>query len=642
MGVRLEASGFLSSLDPGLVAAARDKVLTATAPELSLEGFRGPLLEAAADRVIVPRSDLVVRPEAIILSEVRPPLFVRDGTFVPPDNPLPQVKDLLDRLQASAKSMAGIRAAIALAGRIAFLNVPGRGHHGTGWVIRREAADSAIVVTNRHVADAFAYADGRGGYAFRTLPNYSDMAMEFDFRQEYQNPARLDVPVVEVLFIAPPRGPDVALLRVRGPAVEGLTLPLDWVPATGDLRVEMPVGVVGYPGYSAEADPADLFAYFRGVFDVKRIGFGIVRSAVAGETDFTHDATTLGGNSGSVVFDTDTGDLVGLHYGGIAGTANYAVKMSEVMAALHGLDPRSVQVGPLPAAAVQAEAVSPKGRFVGRDGYRPDFLGLGPLLPPQPGDMHKLAKATDDDTGAATTELKYRHFSIWMSEDRLLPLVTAVNIDGMQSKRLGRSDKWFLDHRLPRAAQIDDKGYKNNPLDRGHMVRREDPVWGDLAHATEGNEDSFCFTNAAPQHEMLNQQDWLRLEDYILSAARVRGLKVSVFTGPVFRDDDPLYRKIVRLPRAFWKIVAVVDDATGALAVSGYILTQGDLIRDLVQEFVYGDPLGYQVPVSLIGEVTGLGVDHLAAHDPLPRHAAEEGTAARRFRAVRGPGDLRL
>lgn len=642
MGIRQEASGFLSLFDRNLVAAARDKVLSARPQELVLEGFRGPLAAEAADRVIARKADMQVSLEAIVLAEVRPPLLVQGGTFVPPEDPLPPVQDLLTGLQASPKRMAGVHAAIALAGRIAFLNVPGRGHHGTGWVIRREGPDSAIVVTNRHVAEAFAYPDGRGAYAFRTLPNYAEMAMELDFRAEHGNPERQDVPVVEVLFMAPARGPDIALLRVKGPVVEGLTESEDWVPTVGELRAEMPVGVVGYPAFSHDADPVQLQAYFRGIFDVKRIGFGIVRDPAAGNSDFTHDATTLGGNSGSVVFDTDTGALVGLHYGGIAGTANYAVRMSEVMAALHGLDPRSVAVAPKLAAEVQVEAVSAKGRFIGRDGYQPGFLGLGPLLPPQPGPAHALAEATDDDTGATTTELKYRHFSIWMSADRLLPLVTAVNIDGMQSKRLGRSDKWFLDHRLPRKAQIDDKGYKNNPLDRGHMVRREDPVWGDLVQAAEANDDSFCFTNAAPQHEALNQQDWLRLEDYVLSAARVRGLKVSVFTGPVFAEGDPLYRKIVRLPRAFWKIVAVVDDATGALSVTGYVLTQGDLIRDLTQEFVYGDFLGYQVPVSLIGEVTGLDVGHLAAHDPLPRRAAEEGTGDRRFRVVRGPEDLRL
>ena len=636
----------LALLHPELVQAARDKVEGSQASRrVVLEGSRGALAPTASDRVAERRSAFPVRPEAIILREVRPPLLVANGTFVAPEDPLPEVAGLLARLEASPVMMDGIRAAIGLAGRIAFLNVPGRGHHGTGWVIRRDTEDSAIVVTNRHVAEAFAYADGRGTYAFRTLPTFADMALEFDLIREYGNPARQDVPVVDVLFIAPSRGADIGLLRVRGAALRALTQSVGATPATVPPRDGMNVGVVGYPGFSPDADPADLVNYFKGIFDFKRIGFGQVRSTLADAPEFTHDATTLGGNSGSVVFDTDTGGLVGLHYGGIAGTANYAVRIDEVMAALHGLAPTMVNVGlPAGAAPVLTQAVSAPGRFARRDGYSRTFLDAAPLLPPQPGPKWRdaLAVATDDDTGAVTTELKYRHFSIWMSRDRRLPLVTAVNIDGMQAKRVGRTDNWFVDHRLPPEAQVDDQGYKNNALDRGHMVRREDPIWGSLPQAEEANLDSFCFTNAAPQHEALNQQDWRRLEDYVLSAARARGLRVSVFTGPVFRDDDPLYRRFVRIPMAFWKIVAVLDDVTGKLSVTGYVLTQGDLIRAMTQEFVYGDFLTYQVPVASIAGMTGLIVDHLAKHDPLPHLAVQEGTGDLRFRVVRGAADLRL
>ena len=39
-----------------------------------------------------------------------------------------------------------------------------------------------------------------------------------------------------------------------------------------------------------------------------------------------HDATTLGGNSGSVVFDMDSGKALALHYGGIEGSRNEAVR----------------------------------------------------------------------------------------------------------------------------------------------------------------------------------------------------------------------------------------------------------------------------------------------------------------------------
>ena len=48
---------------------------------------------------------------------------------------------------------------------------------------------------------------------------------------------------------------------------------------------------------------------------------------------------------------------------------------------------------------------------------------------------------------------------------------------------------------------------------RGHLVRRLDPMWG--TRWKEASEDTFHFTNAAPQHKNLNQRTWQNLEDYI-------------------------------------------------------------------------------------------------------------------------------
>jgi endonuclease G len=43
-----------------------------------------------------------------------------------------------------------------------------------------------------------------------------------------------------------------------------------------------------------------------------------------------HDATTLGGNSGSVVFDLESGKAIALHFGGIEGTRNEAVQATRL------------------------------------------------------------------------------------------------------------------------------------------------------------------------------------------------------------------------------------------------------------------------------------------------------------------------
>ena len=85
--------------------------------------------------------------------------------------------------------------------------------------------------------------------------------------------------------------------------------------------------------------------------------------------------------------------------------------------------------------------------------------------------------------------------------------------------------------------QVGNELYKRNPLDRGHLVRRLDPAWGNTREeAVQAADDTFFYTNSTPQHSRLNQREWLRLEEYILDNAATHDLKVSVFTGPVSRN----------------------------------------------------------------------------------------------------------
>jgi endonuclease G len=375
---------------------------------------------------------------------------------------------------------------------------------------------------------------------------------------------------------------------------------------------------------------------------MKRFAFGKV-TGMTGNSEFTHDATTLGGNSGSCVFDRDTGKAVGLHFAGDYRIANYAVPVAEVAAALRGL---KTQIVVPSSASIEAagDGRSPIKSFRGRDGYSPKFLDGVIVASPKPGAWkNDIADVIDADTGKKVKELKYRHFSVWMCESRKLPLMTAVNIDGSTAKRMGRIDKWYIDDRLHQSFQVDNAAYTRNPLDRGHMVRREDPVWGSKAEAAEANQDTFHYTNCAPQHEDLNQRDWVNLEDYVLGNAKTHGLKVSVFTGPIFGEKDALYRNVVRLPRAFWKIAAVINAETRKLSVTGYVLCQGNLIKDLTTEFVYGAFRTYQVPLKLIADQARLDLDHLLRYDPLAARRKREGietTTKSLFVAVNGASDL--
>ena len=67
---------------------------------------------------------------------------------------------------------------------------------------------------------------------------------------------------------------------------------------------------------------------FMDVYNVKRLQPGEVRSFQAVELpEFVHDCSTLGGNSGSPVFDLESHNVVGLHFGGKYLEGNHAVPL---------------------------------------------------------------------------------------------------------------------------------------------------------------------------------------------------------------------------------------------------------------------------------------------------------------------------
>ena len=248
-------------------------------------------------------------------------------------------------------------------------------------------------------------------------------------------------------------------------------------------------------------------------------------------------------------------------------------------------------------------------QFEDKHGYEPTFLGVIVPLPQVAAPFENDLAPLLDDSGS---ELKYEHFSVVMNKARRLAHFTAVNIDGSHLQRPPRKrDVWYFDPRISRDYQTGPELYADNQLDRGHLVRRLDPVWG--TQALQAQEDTFHFTNCAPQHARLNQNTWLGLEDYILGNSAVDGLRVTVFTGPVFREDDMLYRDTYRIPADFWKVVVVVKD-DGQLSATAYLLTQRGLLGTLE---VFGPYKTYQVSVSQIEALAGLSFGDLSSHDPL-------------------------
>ncbi|MFC7110487.1 DNA/RNA non-specific endonuclease [Nonomuraea rubra] len=255
-----------------------------------------------------------------------------------------------------------------------------------------------------------------------------------------------------------------------------------------------------------------------------------------------------------------------------------------------------------------------------------------PALHPE---LVPLAAINRHAAGGPAYVLDYHHFSVVMNRQRRLAFFTAVNIDGGTSLRIRRDpDRWIHDPRLPHTEQTGEEVYRDNPLDRGHLVRRLDPAWGaSHAVAKSGNDDTFHFTNCSPQHKDFNQNQttWAGLEDYILENADTRDLKATVFTGPVLAADDDPYRGVL-LPRQYWKVVAMVKQ-NGALSATGYLLSQDHLIDGL--EAVPG------VLLRRLQDLPGPDPAHRRAHPAVVRHPGRVRPLVQHGGGHHSPGDHR-
>jgi len=281
------------------------------------------------------------------------------------------------------------------------------------------------------------------------------------------------------------------------------------------------------------------------------------------------------------------------------------------------------------------------------DGFDAMFLGVECGLP----------RASAE--GRRIRELTYVHFTVLLDTERKLAAVAAANIDGAALRDIARGDDWHLDDRVDAAEQTGPAVYARNDLDRGHLVRRRDPVWGAADVAARANRDTFAYTNAAPQAAEFNQSKelWNGLEDHVLEYATAYRLRLSVFTGPVFGEADVWYRG-TRIPTRFWKVAAWadasggvggVDDAgsggeaagapqsAGRLRAAGFLLDQSPQLDGVQLEAALATalatdappPLGafhtFQLGIADIAALTALDFGPLPAADTFAAAGARPG-----------------
>ena len=617
---------------------------------------------AVAESAASPDADFTR--ETIALTVGRPVLDIKHGATVVD---ITEVESQIWKQRLTAAN-ALLAPNIPAVGRIELANHP-RGVEwlGTGWLIREN-----IIVTNRHVAEIFGESDGQG-FAFRPGLDETAMRAKIDFLEEFDNNSSREFPLFKIVHIERGGGPDLAFLRIE--PVNGQTLPQPVTLSSKAAQAGDQVAVIGYPARDPFFPEQVLMdRIFNHRYDKKRLAPGLITGKSSGR--IFHDCSTLGGNSGGEVVSLKTGHALALHFAGTLFAKNHAVPVDVVASRLDEVlrpgsrggsqtagggageapslptivtptnNPRvieatipikiRIEIGNVIGSVLASVPLTPPARhdvdadvpdddlieaaetrpedYRDRDGYKPKFLGTNFKVP-----LPVLTKNRDDILkftfdGKTLDVLNYQHFSVLMSNSRRMCRFSACNLDGKTSKKRARSG-WLFDPRISKTAQIMKECYGNAPMfSRGHMTRREDPVWGSDADATLANSDSMHVTNTVPQIQIFNAGVWLSLEDYALQNARKDDMRICVFTGPFLASNDPI-RFGVKIPISFWKVIAFVHDKTGELCATGYTMSQKSFIGE--EEFVFGRHENNQRPIAEIEKRAGISFGPLADLDAL-------------------------
>jgi endonuclease I/V8-like Glu-specific endopeptidase len=262
--------------------------------------------------------------EAIVLPRERPVVFVQKDTFKTPEAPWEHYNEDLPR--------QNIEAAILSIGRVELPNHPSLPYGGTAFVV-----GDGLLMTNRHVAAIFTTGLGTHNLNFTT-----GLSAEVDFKREQESTDTDSLHVLKVVMIHPYW--DMALLKVEGLAPKRKALKLSTQPP--ETLDGTQVAVIGYPARDWRNDSEVQDRIFQGVYNIKRMHPGLIRTRKPilsfGKTvsALTHDASTLGGNSGSAVIDVRNHEVVGLHFGGKYLEDNFAVPTYEL-----ARDPRVAALG---------------------------------------------------------------------------------------------------------------------------------------------------------------------------------------------------------------------------------------------------------------------------------------------------------
>ncbi len=276
-------------------------------------------------------------------------------------------------------------------------------------------------------------------------------------------------------------------------------------------------------------------------------------------------------------------------------------------------------------------------------GYRPDFIGESLQIPmPEIDDQMLLEQALSRTSLRSGLYSDHLNYTLIMNRDTRQLICSAHNIDQddninkrtnltkEQKKRFDGSKGWTFDADVGKQFQLGDEYYKDkvqsfgitveNPYDKGHMVMRQNAMWGSsLDEMDEAGKATYIYANAALQHKNLNRSEWQAIEmDIVGDLGLDSNGKLCVFSGPIWGPLDRIVHSVEtgdigRVPSGFFKVICFhMDnppdgDPLGVLTFA--VFQDRNVIAQQKGGRVVKTDQRYQITIMELETLTGLKFD---------------------------------
>jgi V8-like Glu-specific endopeptidase len=265
--------------------------------------------QAALDKL---RNGLEPTPEELqalenVIRLMRPAPLVMNGKFTDLPSGTTSCVYLQSERDNWAKLSARLEAQIRSIGKISVGSKP----QGTGFIVAK-----GVLATNRHVLDALTLGTRR------YVPDSAHVNFKYE---DGLNDSDSDIKTLRKLIGYSVRS-DIAFFEVNEVDLGAVEF-AERLPKEGG-----PVVTVGYPEEDS-SNPLFMEEVFGGRYGFKRAAIGEVRDAYY-PPEFTHDCSTLCGNSGSPVFCQNEAKVIGIHASGAFMFRNFAFDQTAINKAL--------------------------------------------------------------------------------------------------------------------------------------------------------------------------------------------------------------------------------------------------------------------------------------------------------------------